>query len=791
MWYDGSHSSHFSNLNIGQEWTISFWFNADGFGTLFSVASQSETILELRKTEVGGEDIILGNFKSISRDQYDLWSTDMFTLASTTGWQLEGQWNQLSVTLKSHYLNYDPANDISDFTSQIKFYINEYTDSAIEMNMQQDMWAEDDSSNLHIIGRNPEATNWFVGHIGDIIFANYAIETFSSYITTSLSSCPICEQCPSSRDFIECVDSCSHDQSCVSFSCTNDPICPTNCPNGQFMDNNFACQNCNGCTSCNNEVTCNGCEDELCETCSSCYDECDNEQCKTNAVWNEDFQQCECAATFQYDETTYNCCWPHCIICSDPNSCDRCEENYFGTVYPNICNVRCINGTYNSVLHKCDCDEGWSGDACDIRCDGACRTCDQQNPVICFTCFGRLLGDRCDRCPGTLVPPECSGCGSGEYLETGTDNCQACDGRCLECTGPGPGRCKSCQPSYLTLPIEDSEIMLCLTECGTGFLNTAGECQRMVDQMYRFQFWCGPEPGENSGDVSLSATAESQPLYTWRRGYWFSDGTHLKFRNLNLGNEFALGAWYHTDVDIRPLFGDYLPTGVAILEVRMEVNSGNWRYHVHMQGATGNGLHGVSDQPVKVASGDWVYFSFWSGFIYNSDDGTTGTQAQIYENNIQVSPVLYWEAEFIEDKKEYHHQIGKDVNEVYDYKGFVAEFVYFNYLVVDFSAFVVPNSDQFCRTCEFGCPTENTYIPCMVDCELNMCKPLCQNNTRDYDCILNCTETVCKPTCDSELDQVCPWDCPFNQYRSQQNFQCYDCPEHCTTCRTYNTCSLC
>ena len=102
--------------------------------------------------------------------------------------------------------------------------------------MTNDMWQNDKEEFSHIIGRNGEKTSWYIGHIGDIIFANYAVEVFQGYLTSELSSCPNCEQCPSSRDYIECVDACQHDPSCVESNCNNDEYCPTDCPDNQFMD---------------------------------------------------------------------------------------------------------------------------------------------------------------------------------------------------------------------------------------------------------------------------------------------------------------------------------------------------------------------------------------------------------------------------------------------------------------------------------------------------------------------------------------------------------------------------
>ena len=54
LWYDGTAYSHFENLNMGQDFTFSIWFNANDFRTLYSIADADKgTTFEIREGFAG------------------------------------------------------------------------------------------------------------------------------------------------------------------------------------------------------------------------------------------------------------------------------------------------------------------------------------------------------------------------------------------------------------------------------------------------------------------------------------------------------------------------------------------------------------------------------------------------------------------------------------------------------------------------------------------------------------------------------------------------------------------
>jgi len=284
------------------------------------------------------------------------------------------------VYLKSYFNNYDLINDVYTFATEMQLSFNENI-KVETLSIENDIWCEDSVENAHYVGRNYDGSSYYVGFIGDIIFANHDAIVDGVSFTSAGSGCPTCVECPEAITYIACL------MEGDSAACQPDPFCPVDCVKGQYADEDYNCQNCvNDCDSCNNGVTCNTCQDFLCEVCDTCYNICDDENCKTNALWNASTKSCECRATFSFDETSHNCCYPHCLRCSDAELCDECEPFWYGGNTPNICNLYCVNGNYNADWHRCECLDGWSGDACDIPCDTVCLTCRQDDENYCTSC---------------------------------------------------------------------------------------------------------------------------------------------------------------------------------------------------------------------------------------------------------------------------------------------------------------------------------------------------------------------------------------------------------------------
>ena len=493
-WYDGSSSARISNFNLGQDWTFSMWFFAYQFGTLFSITDSNtgNEIFNIHSDLVNGIEVAEFNLETILGQSFEYASQGQANLAQNHGWGLRDQWNNMGINFRSHYVRYDDATDEYVFASQIKMFMNEYGNTD-HLDVENDYWFEDRVAYSHMVARDYDNTDSFEGFIGDLVFGNYAYEGENYVTSTYPGTCPTAVEASESKDYVACVDNCKRTNSsqgqfdsCVDDNCTHDPFCADMCPRDQFMDedNGFVCTDCDPrCNSCRNAVTCDGCDDIRCTSCSTYYGICDG-GCKPYATYNDATELCVC--DFEFDLSSYNCCYENCIQCSDATGpCDVCAEFWFGS----YCNVRCVNGTYFDVDGTCSCDIGWSGAACDIRCNSVCRTCEQSDENLCTSCFGNKIGDLCEFCLATWYPNEdCTvECVNGIYNNFDrTCSCDigwsgaACDIRCnsvcrtcaqdnknlcLSCFGNKVGDlCEFCLATWY--PNED-----CTVECVNGSYN--------------------------------------------------------------------------------------------------------------------------------------------------------------------------------------------------------------------------------------------------------------------------------------------------------------------------------
>ena len=377
---------------------------------------------------------------------------------------LEGDWGFFSISMMTQR--------IVEVDEQGKYEIliyEFYNGFELERHTNlQDFYYTDDLESPNIVGLGT-----YVGFIGDIFYSNcFVVEDWLAFVQT-ITDCPGCVSCPVHPDDVICKLECEGDSSCVS-ECENpvDTLCVDHCSvgsrsshlTGDLDAGLHSCDPCyNECASCRYEHTCYTCDDTLCAVCGI-YGIC--ESCVSGTKPESYATGCECLDDYNHDPVHQACCFPTCIECYQTGECITCWPGYIGE----NCDIPCSG---NGVGDKtgCICDPGWSGDVCNIACDSACKTCRQDDPMYCTSCFGLVIGSRCEKCPGGFVFPDCTGCPPGQYNLEGTDDCLDCHERCASCSGPGPGRCTECQPSYLTFEIEDTDIILCLTECGTGFIS--------------------------------------------------------------------------------------------------------------------------------------------------------------------------------------------------------------------------------------------------------------------------------------------------------------------------------
>ncbi|KCV68768.1 TKL protein kinase [Fonticula alba] len=294
---------------------------------------------------------------------------------------------------------------------------------------------------------------------------------------------------------------------------TLDGRCLASCPEGTWADiPNAACWPCpTGCTQCVSGSQCTVCSDrrflapggqcERCEdSCASCENAASCTDCQPGLVFLDTNPMVAslCGSTCAPGEYvgTERCmaCGPTCALCAGAgDACAVCAAGHRWSGAPPAAGatgacVPCPDGCDSCTASRClACEQGLFLDrheGCVQACPlgtyndgptGTCQPCD----VSCAACAGGLAGE-CTGCAAGLelvaTEPGLGTCPPGQYAadaELGGQVCRACDGTCLECSGPGPAKCSACPPGLM---LHEGR---CVGSCPVGMFECllAGRCE--------------------------------------------------------------------------------------------------------------------------------------------------------------------------------------------------------------------------------------------------------------------------------------------------------------------------
>ncbi|XP_066247346.1 cysteine-rich with EGF-like domain protein 2 isoform X1 [Euwallacea similis] len=170
-----------------------------------------------------------------------------------------------------------------------------------------------------------------------------------------------------------------------------------------------------------------------------------------------------------------------------------CPEFHYGSNctpcngFPdNICNKngKCKGSGTRKGNGKCFCDNGYTGDYCDICADGFYNSYKDDKKILCTPCHKSCDGkctksgpEGCQKCKDGYLENKDRGCadvneclmGKAPCTSTqfcvnteGSYRCLDCHQSCLGCAGDGPDECINCAPGYtkkekLCVNVEEEE----------------------------------------------------------------------------------------------------------------------------------------------------------------------------------------------------------------------------------------------------------------------------------------------------------------------------------------------
>ncbi|XP_006812277.1 proprotein convertase subtilisin/kexin type 5-like, partial [Saccoglossus kowalevskii] len=294
---------------------------------------------------------------------------------------------------------------------------------------------------------------------------------YKAWEAECLSCHSTCETCngPSEEDCLSCK------QRKTSFH-LQDGRCIANCPRGEFLDGDdctpchMTCATCHGtredqCYECEyglflkNNSTCVGeCGEKnygLNGECRSCHSSClrcrggqptDCTQCKDSKYLLEGICVDHCSTGYYGDEETGNCL--------------PCDESCF----------TCIGPRYNECIECPDSEASIEGKCQHLPdCHGDCKSCDQDDPNLCNSCYNSffLYENRC---------VSITECPSNTYANEDTNECHACHQQCHSCFDKHHTSCLSCSGDYF-LTLDSTCESVCPPQTYFDYDNNiCGEC---------------------------------------------------------------------------------------------------------------------------------------------------------------------------------------------------------------------------------------------------------------------------------------------------------------------------
>ncbi|XP_060574207.1 proprotein convertase subtilisin/kexin type 5-like [Ruditapes philippinarum] len=296
----------------------------------------------------------------------------------------------------------------------------------------------------------------------------------SSYFLSNDLCSPCPENCESCNTWNDCT-LCKPDKYGLHARCSFN--CDGNCLNNECQDDTGHCTQCKpGFYGYQCQYNCSLCENEHCDlrTCSSgCragyYEyktvvETTCLRCPSNCKHCADGKTCYiCNDGFHLYKFNDNV---HCVSCSQDTQCPDCfiqgcnqckiynaslvcADCPEGQIFDgqtcgshiSLCSKECSTFCDSTGICQGECNEGWTGEKCSVKCNSQCLKCSKDNENICLQCKGNFYSTDCS----LACDPAC-------IVISGKHTCEHAGGYCLNgcnqtfwgdsCDKPCPDGCK-------------------------------------------------------------------------------------------------------------------------------------------------------------------------------------------------------------------------------------------------------------------------------------------------------------------------------------------------------------